>query len=193
MIGYENLTQMDLHVDVDEADVGQVQAGQSAVFTVDAYPGRSYPARITQVRFGSKTTNGVVTYETILKVDNSDLSLRPGMTATANITVTKVDDTLLVPNAALRFAPAVKEGEAGSSSGSILSKLFPPRHSRPGGKQREETGGLKKDQQVWTLINDKPVAVPVTTGLTDGSATQIIEGDVKPGIRLVIDTESIKE
>ena len=189
----ENLTQMDLHVDVDEADVGQVQAEQSAVFTVDAYPERTYPARITQVRFGSKTTNGVVTYETILKVDNSDLSLRPGMTATANITVTKVDDTLLVPNAALRFSPETKEGATESGNGSILSKLFPPRHRRPGGKQREETGGLKKDQQVWTLINDKPIAVPVTTGLTDGSATQIIKGEVKPGTKLVIDTETIKK
>lgn len=189
----ENLAQMDLHVDVDEADVGQVQAEQSAIFTVDAYPDRSYPAKITQVRFGSKTTNGVVTYETILKVDNSDLSLRPGMTATANITVTKVEDTLVVPNAALRFVPAVKEQATGSKNGgSVLSKLM-PRHPPRQGKQKEEAGTSKKSQQVWVLVNDKPVAVPVVIGLTDGSSTQIIEGDVKPGMELVTDTESTKK
>ncbi len=101
----EDLTKMELHVDVDEADVGRVKEGQAAIFTVDAYPGRSFPARISQVRYGSKTVDGVVTYETLLAVDNSDLSLRPGMTATANITVQEVHDALLVPNAALRFVP----------------------------------------------------------------------------------------
>ena len=86
----EDLAKMELHVDVDEADVGKVKPGQAATFTVDAYPDRTFQARITQVRFGSKTVSGVVTYETVLRVDNSDLSLRPGMTATANITVLHV-------------------------------------------------------------------------------------------------------
>jgi HlyD family secretion protein len=189
----ENLAQMDLHVDVDEADVGQVQAEQAAVFTVDAYPDRTYPAKITQVRFGSKTTNGVVTYETILQVDNSDLSLRPGMTATATITVTKVEDALLVPNAALRFSPAVIDKPAGSkNSGSVLNKLF-PRPSMRQGKQKEAGGTSKKSQQIWALVNGKPVAVTVTTGLTDGSSTQIIASDIKPGMELVTDTESAKK
>ncbi|HSO19774.1 MAG TPA: efflux RND transporter periplasmic adaptor subunit, partial [Desulfosarcina sp.] len=97
----EDLTQMALHVDVDEADVGQVAAGQNAVFTVDAYPNRTFPARITQVRFGPKAVEGVVTYETLLNVENQDLSLRPGMTATAEIVVQKIENALLVPNAAL--------------------------------------------------------------------------------------------
>ena len=100
---------MELQVDVDEADVGQVRQGQEATFTVDAYPDRSFPARITQVRFGSQTVEGVVTYKTVLKVDNSGLALRPGMTATAVITVNKKENALLVSNAALRFAPTVKE------------------------------------------------------------------------------------
>ncbi len=184
----ENLAQMELHVDVDEADVGRVQAGQEATFTVDAYAERKYPAEITQVRFGAKTTNGVVTYETILKVDNSDLSLRPGMTATAAIIVTKVTDTLLVPNAALRFNPKMKERSR--DSGTILSKLMPGPPRRPG-KQRESTGPAGTAQRVWTLVDAQPVAMPVTTGLTDGSSTQIVGGDVKPGMELVIDTESV--
>ena len=83
----EDLTQMDLHVNVDEADIGKIREGQKAAFTVAAYPNRTFTARITQARYGSSTTSGVVTYETILKVSNPDLSLRPGMTATADITV----------------------------------------------------------------------------------------------------------
>jgi len=78
----EDLAKMELHVDVDEADVGLVKAGQTATFSVDAYPERTFPARITQVRFGAQEVEGVITYETVLNVDNSDLSLRPGMTAT---------------------------------------------------------------------------------------------------------------
>ncbi len=101
----ENLSQMELQVDVDEADVGQVREGQSATFTVDAYPARKYPARITRVRFGSQTKEGVVSYQTVLAVNNDDLSLRPGMTATAEITTAQRDNVLLVPNAALRFTP----------------------------------------------------------------------------------------
>ncbi len=186
----ENLAQMELHIDVDEADVGQVQTGQMATFTVDAYPDRSYPAELTQVRFGATTTSGVVTYETILKVDNSDLSLRPGMTATADIIVTRKNDTLLVPNAALRFVPK-KLDEVGSGGGSVLSKLM-PRPSRRADKKKEASGAVKKNTQVWTLVGNQPVAIPVTIGLTDGSSTQIVAGKIQPGTELVIDAESSK-
>jgi len=99
---------MELHVDVDEADVGQVKEGQEATFSVSAYTNRTFQARIIQTRYGSKTVEGVVTYETVLKVDNSDLSLRPGMTATADITVKKVENALLVPSAAVY--PACAKG-----------------------------------------------------------------------------------
>jgi HlyD family secretion protein len=188
----ENLAQMELHVDVDEADVGKVQAGQTATFTVDAYPDRSYPADLTQVRFGAKTTSGVVTYETILKVDNSDLSLRPGMTATADITVTREVDTLLIPNAALRFVPKESEETTVAGGGSVLSKLMPHRPPRTG-KRKETIGGPNKMQRVWTLVAGQPVALPVTIGLSDGFSTQIVGGDVQPGMELVIDAESIKK
>ena len=187
----ENLAQMELHVDVDEADVGQVQSGQNATFTVDAYPDRSYPAELTQVRFGAKNTNGVVTYETILKVDNSDLSLRPGMTATADIIVTRKNDILLVPNAALRFTPR-KFDEVASGGGSVLSK-FMPRMPRRVDKRRENSGEGKKNQQVWTLVANQPKAIPVTIGLTDGSSTEIVDGKIEPGMELVTDAESSKK
>ncbi len=189
----ENLAQMDLHVDVDEADVGKVQVGQPAVFTVDAYPDRSYPAELTQIRYGATTTSGVVTYETILKVDNSDLSLRPGMTATADITVKKEVDTLLVPNAALRFSPKAEGETTVSRGGSLLSKLMPRHPPRAGGKRKEIIGEPKKTQHVWTLVNNQPVAIPVTIGLTDGFSTQIVKGDVTPGMKLIIDAVSSKK
>ena len=107
----EDLTKMELHVDVDEADIGSIQEGQSATFSVAAYPNRTFDARIIQARFGSTTTSGVVTYETVLKVDNPDLFLRPGMTATADIVVKKSENAILVPSAALRFTPPVQEAK----------------------------------------------------------------------------------
>ncbi len=186
----EDLSKMELDVDVDEADVGQVKAGQPAVFTVDAYPDRTYPASITQVRYGAKTTNGVVTYETILKVDNSDLSLRPGMTATADITVNKAENVLVIPNAALRFTPTTETSATQKSQGSILSKLFPHRPHERNTKVREEMGSTVRTQTVWILSQNKPAAVKVTTGLTDGTKTQVIRGDIKPGTALIVDMET---
>jgi HlyD family secretion protein len=184
----EDLAQMELHVDIDEADVGQVTEGQAALFTVDAHPGRTFPARITQVRYGSQTVNGVVTYKTVLNVDNSDLSLRPGMTATADITVSKVENAILVPNAALRFIPPMKEKEAPSGSGSLLNKLL-PRRPRSSSKQRKDSTADNKLQQVWTLRDGKLLAVDVSIGATDGKMTEVTSGDIDPGMPLVIDTK----
>jgi len=184
----EDLTQMELHVDVDEADVGQVTEGQEAVFSVDAHPGRTFPARITQVRYGSQTVNGVVTYKTVLIVDNSDLSLRPGMTATADIFVKKVENAILIPNAALRFNPSIKEKEAPSDGGSLLNKLL-PRRPRSQSKQRKDSTDDNKLQQIWTLRDGKLLAIAVRVGATDGSMTEVTSGDIKPGIPLVVDTK----
>jgi len=192
----EDLTKMELHVDVDEADVGRVKEGQAAVFTVDAYPERRFPARISQVRYASKTVDGVVTYETILDVDNSDLSLRPGMTATANITVQEVHDALLVPNAALRFVPprAADNGGAGrqQGGGSVLSRLFPrPRHGSQDQK-RSTVNNESGTQRVWTLQGGKPLPLPVVTGATNGTLTEITSGDLQVGQELVVDAISAR-
>jgi len=183
----EDLTQMELHVDVDEADVGQVQEGQEASFTVDAYPDRIFPARIRQVRYGAQTVDGVVTYETVLNVDNSDLSLRPGMTATADITVQKVENAILVPNAALRFSPPMKEQEAPSNGSSLVSKLL-PRRPRSWSKQHKDATADNKHQRIWTLRDGQLISIAVTIGATDGSMTELTSGDIDPGTALVVDT-----
>ena len=180
----EDLTQMELHVDVDEADIGQVKEGQEATFDVDAYPDRTFKATITQTRYGSKTVEGVVTYETVLKVDNSDLSLRPGMTATADITVKKVEGAVLVPSAALRFAPPVQEAKEPSRG--LLSAMLPRPPMRMS-KPRENETGNGKEQRVWILKDGQPVAVPVTIGATDGVMTEVVSGNVTPGTALVVD------
>lgn len=183
----EDLTQMELHVNVDEADIGKVHEGQKAMFSVSAYPNRTFEARITQARFGSSTTSGVVTYETVLKVNNSDLSLRPGMTATADITVKKVENAILIPSAALRFTPPIQE-EKKPSPGLVGSLL--PRPPSSASKQREDVAANKKQQRVWTLEDGELLAIPVTIGSTDGTMTEVVTGDIKPGMALVVDTVS---
>jgi len=183
----EDLTQMELHVDVDEADVGRVREEQEAIFTVDAYQDRRFPARVRQVRYGSETVNGVVTYKTVLNVDNSDLSLRPGMTATADITVEKIENAILVPNAALRFAPPVTEKETPSDPRSLLSKLLPGRPGRPARQGKDGSAG-NKQQRVWTLQDGKLVPIAVTTGASDGTMTEVTGSDIAAGLGLVVDT-----
>ena len=182
----EDLTRMELHVDVDEADVGQVKEGQEATFAVDAHPNRTFPALIAQVRYGSQTVNGVVTYKTVLNVDNSDLSLRPGMTATADITVKKVENAIMLPNAALRFAPPIKEKEA-ESSGGLLGKLMPRRRHRSSQEQRKDDT-VDNKQRVWTLRDGQLIAIAIITGVTDGKMTEVVSGDIEPGMELVVDT-----
>jgi len=168
----QDLRQLKLQVKVDEADVGLVQAGQKATFTVSTWPARAYPATINRVAFGSTTTDNVVTYATDLAVANDDLSLRPGMTATAVIAATERQGVLLVPNAALRYTPSA--APAAGSDGGLLSKLMP----RPPSSGVPKRAGTSKTaagatRQLWLLKNGQPVAVNVTTGLTNGRQTEV--------------------
>jgi HlyD family secretion protein len=183
----EDLTKMELRVDVDEADVDKVKKNQKATFTVDGYPDRVFTAKITQVRYGSKIVSGVVTYETILDVDNSDLSLRPGMTATAGIVVNKIENAVLLPNAALRFTPPAKDNETISGNSSIIGKLF-PRPRRPQTKQKKETKADRKKAIVWALKDGDLNEVPVIIGESDGIMTEVISGGIEPGMKVVVDT-----
>jgi HlyD family secretion protein len=180
----EDLTEMELHVNVDEADVGKVNSGQEATFTVDAYQDRSFPARISKVRFGSQTVEGVVTYETVLKVDNTDRSLRPGMTANAVITVNKIENALLIANAALRFSPPAQQQGGSSGRGSLVSRLIP---RPPAGPAKQDDNVNKAQKPVWILRNGQLEPVTVTTGATDGIMTEVTEGSIEPGTALVID------
>ena len=179
----EDLAKMELVVDVDEADVGQVESGQEATFTVDAYAGRTFPARITQVRFASETVNGVVTYKAVLEVSNADLALRPGMTATADIVVAIVDDALVVPNEALRFVPPVEAREERS----LLQQLMP--FGRRSYEPPPRTVRSEKQRTIYRLQGGEPEAVTIQVGLSDGRRTQIVEGDIEAGADVVVDAK----
>ncbi|MGB5063724.1 MAG: efflux RND transporter periplasmic adaptor subunit [Candidatus Competibacter sp.] len=189
----EDLSQLRLQVYVDEADVGAVKVGQEAIFTVSAYPNRPYPAKITRVAYGSTITDNVVTYLTYLDVDNSDLSLRPGMTATATITATERKDVLLAPNSALRFTPTVADaGQAAKKS--ITASLIP---RMPGRSHKSAAVGAitatAKKKEVWVLPeggSGAAVAVVITPGISDGRMTEITGGDLRVGMQVITDQKT---
>ena len=183
----EDLRRMELQVDVDEADVSRVAVGQDATFTVDAYPSRRFPAKVKEVRFASKTVEGVVTYGVVLTVDNAELLLRPGMTATADVTVETIENALLVPNAAFRFTPPNYRAAA-AGRGGLVGMLLPRFRRSPspaGPNASKEPGG--KAQRVWTLRDAQPVPIRVVVGSTDGSRTVVVKGDLEEGVPLLID------
>jgi HlyD family secretion protein len=183
----EDLARMELDVDVDEADVGHVRAGQAATFTVDAYPDRSFGAHVAAVRLGSAKTEGVVTYKTVLYVDNSELLLRPGMTATAEIAIREAEQVVVVPNAALRFTPPAEAEAPPQSGGSLVTRLLPrpPRRVRP---PTENASAEPKRQRVWILRDGAPVPILITVGATDGRVTEVTGGELQPGMALIVDT-----
>lgn len=191
----ENLTQLKLQVNVDEADVGSVLVGQKASFTVSAYPRRKYPATITRVAFGSTITDNVVTYITYLDVDNADMSLRPGMTATTTITTTERHNVLLVPNTALRFTPSLPASASsstntGSNGGGIVSSLMPKPPSSSTTRKPASANSTASAHQVWVLRDGAAVAVAVTPGSSDGRMTEVLDGELQAGMLVITDQAS---
>lgn len=182
----EDLAQMRLVVDVDEADSASVREGDAARFNVEAHQNRSFAASVTQLRFAPKTTNGVVTYEAILSADNADLSLRPGMTATAEITVDKRDGVLLIANAALRYSTV---SEPSPFAGGMFSALL---SREPAPATPDLPPVPAGDRRIWVLRGEAPAAVIVTPGLTDGSFTEVLAGDIKEGDRVIVDEVKTK-
>ncbi|MBP6710847.1 MAG: efflux RND transporter periplasmic adaptor subunit [Propionivibrio sp.] len=184
----EDLTKMELQVKVDEADVGNVQVGQPASFTVSAWSGRSFPATLQRVGIGSTTTDNVVTYKTVLGVANDDLALRPGMTATARIVTANRENVLLVPNAALRFTPPTTTDAA--PQGSYISRLMPrpPQQKKP---QAKKSSGA--EPQVWVLDNGQPKPLAVAVGASNGRQTEITGGELKTGMAVITDYQEAKK
>lgn len=198
----EDLTAMKLQVAIDEADVGQVKEGQKANFTVDAFPGRTFPATIQRVDVGSNlsaqsstgssgtagataTTGQVVSYAAILSVANPQQQLRPGMTATAEIVTLEKRDVLLVPNAALRFTPT--NGDAQQKAGGVTGALVPRGgRRRGGGAEKSATMGRGATQTVYVQgENGQPRPVQVTTGDTNGQMTEILSGELRQGMAVI--------
>lgn len=183
----EDLTKMELKVDIDEADVGQVKAGQKATFSVDAWPDRKYDAVVTRVGYGSEEKEGVISYPAVLGVSNDDLSLRPGMTGTAEITTLTHENALLVPTAALRFAPPATDTAVQRKSRGGMSLLM-PRPPQPARTAKPAAPG--GPTRVWTLQNGKPAPIDVRTGAGNGRVTEITGGPLEEGMRVITEAES---
>ena len=187
----EDLRKMDLVVSVAEADIGRLEKEQSAIFKVDAWPSRTYTAAVKRVSFGSVVTNNVVTYATKLAVTNDDLSLRPGMTATADISVAKSQNVLRVPNAALRFDPAVAEA-LGKMLESTNKTLVQSLSSGGAGRRWRDGSPTPKPvargegARVWTLKDGNPVEIMVKIGLTDGRFTEASGTGLAEGLAIII-------
>jgi len=194
----EDLSAMQLRVDIDEADVGQVDEGQQATFTVDAYPGRRFPAQVERVDQASTNTaqqasqqgaagagagNSVVSYEARLAVNNPEGLLRPGMTATATIATQSTGEQLLVPNSALRFRP---DDAGADEGGSVLNPEIGLQQS-----EQRATIGEGSRQQVYVLMDDGTLeAMDVVTGKSDGRLTAVRSAELKRGMDVVVGVES---
>lgn len=158
----EDITRMELHVDIDEADIGRVHEGQAATFTVAAYAERTFESRLVELRNAPRSVQNVVSYEGVLLVDNQERLLRPGMTCTVSIVSDRHEDVLVVPNAALRFVPMDRDME-------------------------EERKRLGTQHHVWVVRNGRPTPIAVVTGVTDGRFTEVRSGDIRPGQQLIVD------
>ena len=179
----EDLARMTLEADIDEADVGTVKAGQSAEFTVDAYPDRLFTATVRTIRFAPVTTNGVVTYKAILDAPNDDLALRPGMTATVEIVIARARDVLLIPSGALRFTPP---GLAAKPSGQAADGALP---TLEGVKlKKKETVPAQTDFGIiWVMKNGQPEPRAIRGGASDGIKTVVRAGKLEPGEAVITD------
>ena len=163
----QDMKKMKLNVDIDEADVSRIRSGESATFSVEAYPGRNFPSQVVSLQMEPKVSQNVVTYLAVLSVDNTDRALLPGMTCTATIQAETKRGVLVVPNAALRFTPPI----------------------RPGGLSKTGVNFTDGRHRVWVLKGAVPTPIEVKTGATDGRNTEILSGDLKEGTSVLTDTK----
>jgi HlyD family secretion protein len=168
-----DLRHMQVDTNVGEADVGRLTSGMPATFTVDAYPGKPFTGKLRQIRNASQTVQNVVTYDAVIDVENPNLLLKPGMTANVSFVVEQKNNVVRLRNSALRFAPDPK----------LLAQIGVASPAAP------TLASLQQPIQkaVWVLRDGKPVRVPVSTGVTDGTWTELLQGDVQPGDVLVTD------
>jgi HlyD family secretion protein len=217
----EDLARMQIDTAVAEGDVGRLTEGMKATFTVDAFPGRQFHGVVRQVRNAPTTTQGVVTYDAVIDVDNSDHALRPGMTANVTFVLAQVADAIKIPNAALRFKPSREQlmavfaqfggrggrgsgawtgsgGRRGSGDGSAgpggAGRAMDGMPGMPGMPGAGGPGGprdLGDKKRLFKLVDGRPRPVLIKPGLTDGSSTEMLEGDLKPGDELITDIQGV--
>jgi len=204
----EDLRKMQVDTSVAEADVGKLTAGMDATFVVDAYPGERFKGKVRQIRNAAQTLQNVVTYDAVIDVDNSELKLRPGMTANVNFVFANREDVLRIPNAALRFRPsnevfaALKmeppkrarggdgaEGAKGQAGGGAKAAggMGSRQHAGAGGGPSAGTDDAPDRKLVWVLKGGLPSSTRVKTGTSDGSKTEVVEGPLAEGDLVLTD------
>ena len=172
----QDLTKMQIEVSVDEADISRIKMDQKAGFTVDSYPEQSFKGKVVQIRSAPIINQNVVTYITVVNVDNSDLKLKPGMTANVAIEVDSKDNVLKLPPAALRFKPKTKADEQSAVK-------------RPGSPDMDKGQRKGKSKQVYILKDNKPVAVPVNTGISNNTSIEVVDSGLKEGDEVIIEQQ----
>lgn len=165
----QDLTKMQIDTSIAEADIGRIMVGQAVEFTVDAYPDTPFKGKVFEIRNAPIVVQNVVTYNVVVKVDNRELKLKPGMTANVSIIVSSKKDVLKLPNAAMRFRPSDARGKEGP---------------KDKGRERE------KGSAVWIVEGDKPKRIKVETGISDGNYTELVPGDIKEGQEIIVDSLS---
>jgi HlyD family secretion protein len=189
----EDLKTMQVHTNVAEGDVGRLQPGMETWFTVDAFPGQRFKGKVGQIRNAPQTVQNVVTYDAVIDVNNEDLRLRPGMTATTTIVFAEKQDVLAIPNTAIRFKPpsevasAIASASAGPASTLSVTAAGadPPKRER----KRPSSGASPEapERTIYVLHGGRPEPIEVKTGLTDGTVTEVAGGDLKEGDQVVIE------
>jgi HlyD family secretion protein len=154
----EDLSKMQIHTNVDEADIGKIKTGQKAYFTVDAYPGKIYEGKVVQIRNAPNIVQNVVTYNVIISVNNQEMKLKPGMTAQVTILTAKKENVFIVKNSALRVNPNVKTEQ----------KFF------------TKSG-------IWILKNNEPFRIEVDTGISDNDYVEIISNELKEDLDVIVE------
>jgi HlyD family secretion protein len=196
----QDLTKMQVDTSVAEGDVGRLQVGMKTYFTVDSFPGQRFLGTIRQIRNAATTVQNVVTYDAVIDVDNTDLRLRPGMTANVTIVYDERQGALAVSNAALRFRPP--PSLAGSASGAASSGRRHPRGAASAAAEKEapdkgasdkspsDKGAPDPIKTVWVLRGSTPKEVTIHTGLSDGTVTEVVDGELSEGDPVVVDSTS---
>jgi len=181
----QDLTKMQVDTNVAEGDVGRLEVGMKTYFTVDSFPGQRFWGKIRQIRNAATTLQNVVTYDAVIDVDNTDLRLRPGMTANVTVVYAERQNVLAVSNAALRFRPppSLAGGDAPGRGGE-------GRHYPRGAGSAASTDARPDSRSLWVMRGGVPRPVPVHTGLTDGTVTEVVDGDVAEGDQAVVDATS---
>ncbi|MBI2365280.1 MAG: efflux RND transporter periplasmic adaptor subunit [Deltaproteobacteria bacterium] len=184
-----DLSKMEVHTSVDEADVGNVWETQEVTFTVDAFPTRRFRGKVSQVRNAPSMVQNVVTYNAVVRIDNKELLLKPGMTANVQFLVSQKEDVLSIPNMAIRFKPPEEKNEAQELLRKEQSRTAP----RPGARRTSRSGGggggearRLREVRIYLLRDAKAQAVDVQLGISDGSKTEVISGDLKENDPVII-------